>query len=448
MLARGVIRPLILAIGSLAAGLLLLAAVVLLVNLPWFDATLDPDLQRLEHVEPLMLEGNAYPIALGFAAADGLDPRASGEKILQALHERFLRGEPITLEAEEMNAFLGGMAKREDWQARIESLDCNARVELDCADRLIAEVTPLEAQDARLGVLLNRYESMIREEHFVESQERDVYTPGPPYGRILDVGRIRLAMSLRESSTSDLLNKAAEDFRFWTRMLRESDTLVAKMISLAGIQNTLDFLSASLRRRELTESEAQFLRDFLRPLTAEESDIGEAFLSEARIAVLSETPPVAMGSPWFVRRSLQRNATLNELYSKIIVPMRHRAALTPREFYTQLAYEPLNHDLREFPLSPFNWGGHIALRNANWDPEQFVARVQDANGRISLVMLQAELKQKPGVDVSDVVSASRWRNPYTGDPMDYDPESRTIGFACLHTAFHPPASPDNCSVAL
>jgi hypothetical protein len=448
MFARSLIRPLIFAVGSLVAGVLLLGAVALFVNLSWFDATLHPELQTLEKVEPLLLEGNAYPIALGFTAADGLDPRASGEKILQALHERFLRGEPITLDTEEMNGFLGGTAKRDAWQTRFKSLDCNPRVELDCADRVIAEVTPLDAQDARLGVLLNRYESMIHEEHFIESQERDAYTPGPPYGRILDVGRVRLAMSLRQSSTSDLLNKAAEDFRFWTKLLREGDTLVAKMISLAGIQNTLDFLSALLRRRELTESEIQSIRHFLRPMTAEESDIGEAFLSEARIAVLSETPPVAMSSPWFVRWSLQRNATLNELYLKIIVPMRLRSALTPREFYTQGAYEPLNHDLRELPLSLFNWGGHMAFRNANWDPEQFVARVQDANGRISLVMLQAELEQKPELDVRAVVSSSRWRNPYTGGPMEYDPEFHTIGFVCLHTAFHPPASPDKCSIAL
>lgn len=448
MCARGLIRPLIFAVGSLVAGLLLLGAAALLVNLSWFDATLHPELERLEKVEPLLLEENAYPIALGFIAADGLDPRTAGEKILQALHERFLRGEPITLDTEEMNDFLGGTAKRDVWRTRFKSLDCNARVDLDCADRVIAEVTPLDTKDARLAVLLNRYESMIHEEHFVESQERDAYTPGPPYGRILDVGRIRLAMSLRQSSTSDLLTKAAEDFRFWTTMLREGDTLVAKMISLAGMQNTLDFLSALMRQRELTETEVQTIRRFLRPMTAEESDIGEAFLSEARIAVLSETPPVASGSSWFIQRTLQKNATLNDLYLKIIVPMRLRSALTPEEYYRQGAFRPLKHDLRERPLALFNWGGRTAFRNANWDPEQFVARVQDQNGRISLVMLQAELEPKPGPDVAAVVSSSRWRNPYTGDPMEYGPEFHTIGFACLHTAFHPPASPDKCSIAI
>lgn len=84
---------------------------------------------------------------------------------------------------------------------------------MDCADRVIAEVPLLDTQDARLAVLLSRYESLIHEERFVESRERDAYTPGPPPDRIWDAGRIRLAMSFRQSSTSDLLTIVLFDFR-------------------------------------------------------------------------------------------------------------------------------------------------------------------------------------------------------------------------------------------
>jgi hypothetical protein len=321
-------------------------------------------------------------------------------------------------------------------------------VDLDCADRLIAEVERANSQDARLAVLLKRYDALIRQDHFIESQERDAYTPVAPYRAILDVGRIRLAMSFRSDSTSGLLAKAADDFRFWTITLREGETLVAKMISVAGIQNTLDFLSALMRDRELTGSDIQFIQHFLRPMTAEEGDIGEAFLSEARITVLSEPLPVAVDSSWIIRLMLQRNSTLNELYLKTIFPMRLRAALTPEQFYRQGAYLPLNDDLREFPFSPFNLGGRIASRNATWDPEQFVARVHDENGRILLVLIQTEIEQRPESEVKAVLSSSPWRNPYTGDPMEYALESHTIGFECLHTAFHPPASPDKCRIAI
>lgn len=440
-------RRIVIAVSSLAVALIFLGAIALLVNLSWFDAPLHPELESLKEVHPVSLEHNAYPIALGFLAADDRDPRAAGEQILQSLHDRFLRRERVTLNSSEMETILGS-ANPEQWQAGFKGLDCNPRVDLDCADRLIAEVALANSQDARLAVLLRRYETMLRQEHLVESQERDAYTPVAPYHAILDVGRIRLAMSYRRDSTSDVLAKAADDFRFWTITLREGETLVDKMISVAGIQNTLDFLSALMRDRQLTGTDIQFIQNFLRPMTAEEADIGEAFLSEARIALLSETPPVAMDSSWFIRWTLQRNATLNELYLNTIVPMRLRSALTPEQFYRQGAYRPLNNDAREFPFSLFNLGGWIASRDATWDPEQFVARVHDEDGRISLVLLQTEMEQMPDSDVNAVLSSSRWRNPYTGDPMAYDSESHTIGFECLHTAFHPPASPDKCRITI
>jgi hypothetical protein len=47
------------------------------------------------------------------------------------------------------------------------------------------------------------------------------------------------------------------------------------------------------------------------------------------------------------------------------------------------------------------------------------------------VLLQAEIALNAGEPVEAVVAASRHRNPYTGEPMDYDADARTIGFPCL-----------------
>ena len=70
------------------------------------------------------------------------------------------------------------------------------------------------------------------------------------------------------------------------------------------------------------------------------------------------------------------------------------------------------------------------------------------DGRITLLLLQAEIEEHPDQDVATLVRSSTLRNPYTGEPMEYDPRAGTIGFACLHTAFHPPEPPDRCMVAL
>lgn len=69
----------------------------------------------------------------------------------------------------------------------------------------------------------------------------------------------------------------------------------------------------------------------------------------------------------------------------------------------------------------------VALNN--W--QDYIARVHDLDGRITLVLLQAEIALNPDKRVEEVVAASHYRNPYTGAPMDYDAEAGTVSFRCL-----------------
>ena len=59
-----------------------------------------------------------------------------------------------------------------------------------------------------------------------------------------------------------------------------------------------------------------------------------------------------------------------------------------------------------------------------------------------------EIEERPDLDVATLVRSSTLRNPYTGEPMEYDSRTGTLGFACLHTASHPPEPADQCAVAL
>jgi hypothetical protein len=393
------------------------------------------------------MEDNSYTLLFGFLANDERDPRIAGEEIVEALRERFEEGKKIALSPEEMAVILGG-SNLDAWQAEFESLACSSRVSMDCAERLIAEVAQADSLEPRLSVLFDRYDAIVSLTQFRESQERDVYTPLPPYQQLVRVGRLRLALSYREDTTREFLEGAAADFGLWVMLLRESETLSAKMISLAGIQNILDFLSTLMRNRALSEDEVRVIDRFLRPFTDDESDIGEAFVTEARLAVLSEPHPMTLESSWMLRLLVQENATLNEEFVTVFAPVRHRASLTAQEYYREEAYEPLPYDLRMFSPPLYNLGGRLARKSAWGDAQIFPARVHDQNGRISLVLLQAEIENTPDTAVEVVIQSSDHRNPYTDGPMEYDAQAQTIGFECLHTIFHPPASPDLCSVRI
>jgi hypothetical protein len=94
----------------------------------------------------------------------------------------------------------------------------------------------------------------------------------------------------------------------------------------------------------------------------------------------------------------------------------------------------------------YNLGGKLALSRSPWDGQLFPARVHDEDGRIMLLLIQAQIEEHPDQDVATLVRSSALRNPYTGEPMEYDSRTGTIGFACLHIAFHPPEPPDRCAV--
>ena len=302
-----------------------------------------PELEALRKSKPAPLDDNAYPFALGFLAAEGRDPRAAGVEIIGILQARRDRGEPATIGKEEKQAILGaplandglGIGSRATEtrpSALVSSLGliCQPRVRLDCAHRLIATAASLDPNEPQLALLFARYETLLRQAHYVETPAPDPMTPWPPLGSIAELGRLRLAISFRTDPTAVFLEKASQELAFWRMTLREAQLLGTKMSALAAIRWADDFLSTLMRERQLDAGDLAQLRGFVRPFTREESDIGAAFLSESRTSLLGGMPSVAGDASWVVRLLLQKNATFNQEFRETIEPMRGRSSLGAR----------------------------------------------------------------------------------------------------------------------
>jgi hypothetical protein len=436
------------------------ALVVFIINLSWFDEALLPELEALRKPPPMALDGNAYPFALGFLAEEGRDPRAAGVEIIGVLQARRDRGEPATIGKEEKQAILGVPLSLDALGAKshptaapsagTKSLGktCLPRYRLDCAQRLIADAASLDPKEPPLAVLFARYETLLQQAHYVETPAPDPMTPWPPLGPIQELGRLRLAISFRTDPTAVFLEKASQELAFWRMTLREAQLLGTKMSALAAIHWTHDFLSTLMRERQLDARDLEQLRGFVRAFTREERDIGAAFLTESRTALLGGEPYVAGDASWVVGLLLQKNATFNQEFQETIEPLLGLSSLDAREYYDQKAYEPLRREFRVGPGMFYNLGGKLALSRSPWDGQLFPARVHDEDGRITLLLLQAQIEERPELDVATLARSSTLRNPYTGEPMEYDLRAGTLGFACLHTAFHPPEPVDQCAVAL
>jgi hypothetical protein len=426
-----------------------LAALFATVNLPVFDQSLRPELTALRSIPDIPLKDNSYVLAMGFLAHPEKDPQRAGEEIIEALRYRFRNGASATLSSDDWRVILESAEIEEAWREDFPSLECNARVYLNCADQLIEEVASYDLRSPRLDLLLERYDALLDQPTFEENEHRDVTTtPHPPYGVIRNVGRIGLAIRYERGSVESFLDASAEGLQFWRTALSDGATLPTKLVAIAGIQDHLDFLSALMRDQALDQKQLSILRGFVRPLSDSERDIGEAFVSEARIALYSDPHPMLYGASWLIRLSAQENATRNEEYRTVFEPMMYRASLTADQFYRKEAYRPMPYRIDLFPPPIYNLGGKLARRSVWPDPEQYISRVHDQNGRISLVLLQAEIEGAPEESINDTLRSSIYTNPYTSEPMTYDATRQTIGFECLHTAYHPPALPDDCSVLI
>jgi hypothetical protein len=229
-------------------------------------------------------------------------------------------------------------------------------------------------------------------------------------------------------------------------MLRDGHSLIAKMVALAGLRNDTSFLSTLMRSRPLNDEELEQIPLILKPLSDDERDIGETFMAEMRIALRSSKPfaIVLEGPGWINRLVLQENATINEQYLKTTLPLRLRAAMSADEFYRARGQDPLSYDVRVVPPPLYNLGGKLTLKwtASNMGIQDYITRVHDLDGRIALVLLQAEIARNPNRRVEDVVRSSVYRNPFTLEPMDYDPSDQTLGFDCLAN------SDDRCALKI
>ncbi len=425
----------------------LLAAFTFLINRSWFDEEFHPGLSGLASPDFVSLDGNAFPMTHGFAASSKIDFAAAGRAIIGALRERHEQGEMIALSEAEMERFLGVPNLDDTWRAGFQSLDCNSRLSLDCADRLASDIERYDLTEPRLRLLLERFEKILQAPRFEENQEADENTPLPSYGLLMQVSRIRLAISYQRDSTDEFLNVVAEDMKFWRMVLRDGQSLIAKMVALAGFRNDLDFVSALIRGHDLDDREILAVRNVLRPFTNDELDIGESFLAELRISALSPGGLFAFlrSSSGLARVFSQERATLNEYYLTTVLPLQSRASLDAESFYHQRGYERLSYSVPIFPPPLYNLGGKLALKRiaAVNSAQDYISRMHDVNGRVTLVLLQAEIEETPGKDVDAVVNSSIHKNPYSGEPMVYDASLQTLAFECL-----PSNSTDVCGVAI
>lgn len=422
----------------IAAGICLLAisavAILLIPNLPIFDEELLPEIQqRLSNPVNPAIEGNAIYLFYGLSAASGKDATAVGKATIQTLRSKHANSKFALLDAQEQLALYGEDTQDKNWQTNYPAANCRPRERPDCFGELLAQLTKTSLSEPRLLEQLQRYEAIIESPHFVEyTDHMDYLSPVPSYGIAMQLDKLRQANAYQTSGLDGLISSSQTNMAFWRMSLRESQTTIGKMVTIATLRWNLQSLSYAIAKAPaLNQRQTESLQTLLQPLTQDEINIEEVFTAELRFGAenwRSAPKGVREGESLWMWLLFQPNASANWFYRQTLTPAFAATQLSPRQFYER-ARTPV--PALEFShFNPYNLGGKIDMAK-NWQLSAYQGRAHDLAGMYKLVALQLELKTIPTQDWPTAIANSPHKNPYTEKAFDYDATHQTLGFKCV-----------------
>ena len=331
----------------------------------------------------------------------------------------------------------------QDWLDRYPGASCNPRSQLGCLARLREDLARAPVEDARLLMLIDRYRAARRRAHFDESAVlRSGSAVQPEYAMALRLARINIAVQLERFGVDAALAELQADRAFWERVLRQGDSMLARMVAVAGLWSQLQFVAELVQAGTLSLDQLRVADATVLSLPEDALDLGPAFATEQR-SLPSALDDLRAQQPLirraFIALTLQPNATLNRFNRQLTRPMIELAGASPEAFRMRVD-EGLQPDFghRVMPPGLFNLGGTMLLQpfrsHRPWD---YIGRIHDLSGMLGLVRLQIEIERSSngtmGLEsdvVQRVVDDSRERDPYTGQIVQWDRDTQTLGFDC------------------
>lgn len=410
----------------------------LIINISVFDEKLDNRVVKLIQAtsESPPIEGNAYFALMGISAATDKNIIQTGLQLLERYQQNRNQGND-GLRPDDYQEILGvNQAIDKKWQDSYDS--CKSRLEYGCLTKLSEQLQATPIKSARFAMMLQRYERIMQMTTYQNFNNITHGTPMPGYGVLLDLGKLKSAHLYHSATKTEFLAQITQELDFWKMQLADGIMLIDKMVAVAGIWSNLNYLSEFIRANEFSKQQKTIINSLLKPLTPDELDIGEGFISESNTMFLQIK---SMNSSLFDLEFmlLQPNATMNLFYQYFTKPLISLSQMNLKEFIQTLHADSFNQrrekveSLISFtPDSLYNYNGKtMVTTNYCLACRDYIARVHDVNNIMNLVKLQILLKETAMTAMEQAVKNSEIINPYTDKAYDFDPTNNWLKFDCI-----------------
>jgi hypothetical protein len=442
---RRALRVTLWVVGSFVSLVAALYAIAVAVN--WRDQPPSPDAVRLkasyESRPSIADQDNGFVYLLGIDAPLDVDPREFGARRLAWLREAI--GKPFDYPGDPLITRLDYASRDPLVEQFLTQCESDSR---ECADAFAESGAVLDSLSATHTWLLERYRTLIghsgwREEIFGLSR------PFPSYAAPIYAQRLLLleAKSLMDSGEVEAARRLLEsDVKFWRMVLESSDMLITKMIAAAALRQHFSWGTLALRSAAPQLAATAEPVGWTRPMTAAELSLrrtltGEwVFFSGSVLELLDSDPAIGedtagtrLADRLFLPL-LQRQDTLN----------RHASYLgkladtleAPLTGYARVAHAASDLTLRAAddalpPRSLYNLYGVMALAAGPPEYSSYARRVADVEGMRRAALATLRARQTPIAQVAATLAADALRNPYDGQPLQWDAGDRAVVFVGL-----------------
>lgn len=426
--------------------------VVLAINIP--DEELLPEAKKVLESRGFTVkeEDNAFFSIAGFDAPKGEDPHAFGKKRVAMWKAEDKKPKKERDFAESEKALYGGEARSVKFPDDLEKA-CNWK-EGPCLAKLAQSRESIARFAAENPDWIERYRELLRRPAFEEYLPVNADTTTPSY-KVASISRLRkaqCAVLVADGKTGECLAMLAEDIRLARRMLGGARTAVGKGVAAAMLRRDYFLLGEIVAAQpEAARRQAGLIGEMLAPLTPQEKDMvgplnGEYMwvqgsLSNLRGENFSEFytggKPNSLEALAFIplKPLIKPNATINTEYRRETLRVEHARLPAERFLAEQSALEKKEAALVPSAYSPawlYNPIGKAINSITTPVLNDFVLRIHDLDGRQRLLRLQWRIVEQkvPADKVAEFVAqaGAEYADPYTGKPMAWDAQKRTLTF--------------------
>ena len=410
----------------------LLLLITLVINTSVFDEDLLPEVQAIKNIkaEPYAA-GNAYPALMAISGPMGESLVADTEEVRHVLNSKIKNTGVDYLSDEEFQRLLGE-GHHTEWLKTYQS--CVSRTQINCMAEVNQIIEKNPTDDPVMAKLLHRYQELIAFTDYQEATQMSFDSPLISYRPSISLQKVSLAKLVRSDDKNIYIDAVLKDIKFWRMVVNESHLLITKMVAIAAVYNDISSISVAVQNKQLTVEQMRLIQHHIKEMKPAGSNWKNTFEMEFKsgIQMLEQAYEESEVGPWWETLLYQNQATQNVYYLSTFKPLSIISTYDSVRFY-----QHIQNGEREFLFyQPLSWSpsalyNPIGKRYALPAYEDYLARGHDVSGMVLLLKLQIELALNPTVDRQQLINASIYKNPYTLEPMDYDPKTNQISFTCM-----------------